>query len=389
MKYLRILLLCALAFTVTSCDGPDFGDDFKIGFSELVNGSGSESNNSALEIYNYSSLDISLEDVSVVVYNTDSTIKQSIDLSGTLKSGDVFVLVSESSSSDVLAKADLVVDEREVFGVGIPFFSGSDPVRLIKDKTVCDTLGIMGSTYNYANERTFVRRINTYKQIEEINIFDYIDYGSNVYNLLGTSEPTITETEYLSGPKLTQEALSLPFAKNINNVAVGAGGAVKAYVTNYGDGDTTHFRYDDDLSEFGIANGDSIRYLDIDTPEVNGEHVVEQPWGKAASNFTNEKLKNAKGIYVMSALGGAVKEGYGRGLGYIFITDVENADLDDYYLLNFEIVKNGFSKAVINTTSANNNKYKEVPYSSYIVNAAHIAEENEIGVYTSDPSWDY
>ena len=74
-------------------------------------------------------------------------------------------------------------------------------------------------------------------------------------------------------------------------------------VKNHVDGDTTHFY----ISQSGNINNISktpgidgvlkARYLGINTPESTGKI---EPWGKAASNFTKEKVMNAESIIIES-----------------------------------------------------------------------------------------
>ena len=73
------------------------------------------------------------------------------------------------------------------------------------------------------------------------------------------------------------------------------GGKMVDYVSqlkNYVDGDTTHFWADVDST--GVVKA---RYLAINTPESTGR--IEE-YGKQASKFTKEKLKNATSILIES-----------------------------------------------------------------------------------------
>ena len=63
-------------------------------------------------------------------------------------------------------------------------------------------------------------------------------------------------------------------------------------IKNYVDGDTTHFWADVDST--GVVKA---RYLAINTPESTGR--IEE-YGKQASKFTKEKLKNATSILIES-----------------------------------------------------------------------------------------
>lgn len=107
------------------------------------------------------------------------------------------------------------------------------------------------------------------------------------------------------------------------------------------DGDTAHFT---------MADGNTLksRFFGIDTPESTGK---VQPYGKAASNYTKEKLTNANknGTIVISS----PSTSYGKpepdstGTRYVSLVwineTVQNASLDELYLLNLEIVEDGLS----------------------------------------------
>ena len=74
-------------------------------------------------------------------------------------------------------------------------------------------------------------------------------------------------------------------------------------VKNHVDGDTTHFYIKSSGNINGISKTPGIdgvlkaRYLGINTPESTGKI---EPWGKAASNFTKERVMNAESIIIES-----------------------------------------------------------------------------------------
>ena len=106
-------------------------------------------------------------------------------------------------------------------------------------------------------------------------------------------------------------------------------------VRSYIDGDTTHFNVSADVSENGILKA---RYLCVNTPESTGKI---EPWGKKASTFTKETLKNATSIIIesndskwnMDSTGG-------RHLVWIWY---KTAETPDYRCLNLELIQNGLS----------------------------------------------
>lgn len=101
------------------------------------------------------------------------------------------------------------------------------------------------------------------------------------------------------------------------------------------DGDTAHF-YD--------KNGEyiKVRFLGIDTPESTYE---VDPWGKAASKFTSDILRNATTIVLEAE--GARTDTYGRYLAYVWV---------DGILLNLKIVQEAYSNSLLSSQ----NKYFEI-----------------------------
>lgn len=106
------------------------------------------------------------------------------------------------------------------------------------------------------------------------------------------------------------------------------------------DGDTAHFTdpYASDQSD----NVVKVRFLGIDTPESTYE---VDPWGKAASKFTSQILRNAREIILESE--GAEMDSYGRYLAYVWV---------DGELLNLILVQQAYS----NSTAALSSKYGNI-----------------------------
>ena len=116
-----------------------------------------------------------------------------------------------------------------------------------------------------------------------------------------------------------------------------ASGTAQAEVTvkSYIDGDTTHFFVPTDISPDGILKA---RYVCVNTPESTGKI---EPWGKKASNFTKEKLKNATSIIIESSdAHWNIDTTGGRNLVWIWY---RNSDSEQYRCLNLELIQNGLS----------------------------------------------
>lgn len=106
-------------------------------FSEYIEGS---SNNKALEIYNGTGAAVNLGSGSYNVqmfFNGSVTAGLTINLTGTVTDGDVFVLAHSSAAAEILAQAD------QTNGAG--WFNGNDAVVLRKGATIIDVIGQIGN----------------------------------------------------------------------------------------------------------------------------------------------------------------------------------------------------------------------------------------------------
>ena len=145
-------------------------------------------------------------------------------------------------------------------------------------------------------------------------------------------------------------------------------------VKSYVDGDTTHFYVPEDVMAGGVLKA---RYLAINTPESTGK--IEE-WGKAASNFTKEKLAGAVSIILESDDGkwNADSTG-GRYLVWVWYQTEEGGE---YRNLNIEILQNGLAIA----SNSANNRYGEI-----CMNAIMQAKTEKLHVYSGakDPNFPY
>ena len=110
------------------------------------------------------------------------------------------------------------------------------------------------------------------------------------------------------------------------------------------DGDTAHFNPVVTTTSRNIVKA---RFYGVDTPESTGR---VQPYGKAASNFTKEHLKNAaeNGTIVLAGVssqyGQPSTDGNGRHLCCIWINETQkNAPIESLVNLNLWLVQEGFS----------------------------------------------
>ncbi len=109
------------------------------------------------------------------------------------------------------------------------------------------------------------------------------------------------------------------------------------------DGDTTHFHVPEGYGKNGILKA---RYLAVNTPESTG--TIEK-WGKKASQFTEEKLKNAVSIVIESDTASWNLDSTGDRF-LVWVWYKTSAD-GEYINLNLQLLQEGLAIA---SNSANN-----------------------------------
>lgn len=127
------------------------------------------------------------------------------------------------------------------------------------------------------------------------------------------------------------------------------------------DGDTAKFK----------MNGEQItvRFLGINTKETVDPKRGEEAWGKEASDFTKEKIKNATKIELEFDSYAEEKDKYNRYLAWIWI--------DDELLQNL-LVENGLAE-----TYMLQNNYK---YAGMLQESEEIAKNNKLGIWSEETS---
>ena len=113
---------------------------------------------------------------------------------------------------------------------------------------------------------------------------------------------------------------------DLNSETVKEKVTVKAFV----DGDTTHFNASTSFSAGGLLKA---RYLAVNTPESTGK--IEE-YGKAASNFTRQRLENAAEILVESEDGNWNADSTGDR--YLVWVWYKNPDSATWRTLNVELL---------------------------------------------------
>ena len=146
--------------------------------------------------------------------------------------------------------------------------------------------------------------------------------GENPQTTDPSGSPNVETVDYAAQLKL-----------NMNSSTLKQEATVKTYV----DGDTVHFYVPESVMPGGVLKA---RFLAVNTPESTGK--IEE-YGKAASNFTKEKLQNAVSIILESDNDSWNADSTGGR--YLVWVWYKTADMDDYRNLNIEILQNGLAIA--------------------------------------------
>lgn len=123
------------------------------------------------------------------------------------------------------------------------------------------------------------------------------------------------------------------------------------------DGDTIKVILDDKKT--------TVRFLAIDTPETVHPTKGEQPFGKEASNYTCDKVKNAKKLEIEYDEGSTKTDKYNRALGWVFIDDT---------LLQKDLVSLGYAKVAY--------IYGDYKYTEDLKKEESIAKSKKLGVWS-------
>ena len=129
------------------------------------------------------------------------------------------------------------------------------------------------------------------------------------------------------------------------------------------DGDTARF----------IVNGveKKVRFLAIDTPEVNHQEKGTEPFGKEASEYTCNTLKNAKEIYLEYDSNSDKEDKYGRLLAFVHV---------DGKLLQKSIIQEGLARVAY--------VYGDYEYLDELRSEEAKAKDKKIGIWSTTYNYD-
>jgi hypothetical protein len=177
--------------TIEDNDNAAVGECANLYFSEYLEGS---SNNKAFEIYNPTSAAVDLSAYSVKAFNNGGTTPtNSLNLSGILAPGDVYVIANASADSAILAVADVTST--------VTFINGDDAVILFNGGDTIDAIGIVGVDpgtnwavgTGFTSENTLVRKpeVNAGQNNWTIGATEWLVFAADDFSFLGshTADP--------------------------------------------------------------------------------------------------------------------------------------------------------------------------------------------------------
>lgn len=208
-----------------------------------------------------------------------------------------------------------------------------------KDKDSNKIVSHDGKYYGYHN-KDGVRHYHEVKWNDKSNRWDIVE--SSIYY---DKDFNVTTLEELSKNNKETEKVIVKFNEGV-------------------DGDTAKFDMNGEIIK--------VRFLAVDTPESVHPTKEVQAYGVEASNFTKEKLKNAKTIELEFDNNSDKTDKYGRYLAWIWV---------DGELLQDLLVKEGLAKVEY--------LYADYKYTNILEESEKIAKETKIGIWKDEASNEY
>lgn len=260
--------------------------------------------NRALELYNRASESIDLSAYKVLIYQDGSNSPSvTIALEGVLEAKSSYVISYTESDQEILDKADFVTNQLD--------FNGNDTIAIqYYNGTNVDVLGNIGWGLFILADMTLVRNESITAPSTTFDINSWDRYTKDYSDNLGSHPYSYPDTFYFD-EAFTEKPFTQP------------GGVAQVSFVSNNDGDTAQFTP-------GFTNDNRVRFIGIDTPETGSGTVATQ-----ARQYVYNALNNATTIYIQYDPASGNTDTYGRYLGLVWY---------DGKLLNYELVKNGFSQ---------------------------------------------
>ncbi len=343
---------------------------------------GDLSSDRAVEISNIGNDSIDLNKYSIVIYKSGSfDSKYEIKLSGTLEAKKSYVVAYVSANDEIKKVANQLDDQFPNIGYY--------PMVITDGTYIYDTLGTLGFSVNWCDNVDLVRKNEYMVGKNNFEPYDWIGYANTDYSRLGVLECPLSEEEILKGPRIASPFTEYSFFKE-GSTTLGGGGFIDVTINSLVDGDTTKFNYPSEVNNAGFRNGTSVRYQNIDTPEIDhGGASPADPWGDAAKDYTGSLLTKAKRIRLQSLPNVSITETFGRLLLYVWASNETSGD-DSFYMVNYDIVLNGYSKVAFAGDTSGKMLYKGISYYQFLIDANNKAAKEGLKVHgEKDPNYNY
>jgi predicted extracellular nuclease len=180
------------AFVISIQKLPEPTGEAELFFSEYVEGS---SNNKYIEIYNPTDADVDLSGYSIALFSNGSTTATPRVLSGTLASGDVYVIANSQANATILAAADIA--PVYVSGQFQAAWNGDDAVVLYKGETIIDIILSIGHPADQKDleNMTLVRKPAIIKGSTTFNLAEWNQLAIDTFTDLGVHTSDAPEAE--------------------------------------------------------------------------------------------------------------------------------------------------------------------------------------------------
>jgi endonuclease I/chitodextrinase len=325
--------------TITTKDTPSSGTATELFISEYIEGS---SNNKALEIANFTGATINLSGYSLKKASNGGGWTNTLNLTGLLENGKVYVIANTSASATIKNKAQLTESS-------ISSFNGNDAIGLFKGNSIIDLIGNPNNSSTFAKDKTLQRKAtikspNTTYTTSEWNILSKdtfsglgnhtIDGGSSSVDTTAPTAPT-----NMAATSITETSLILNWTVATDNIAVTAYDVYKGTTkiatvtnTNY---TVTNLTASTNYSFY-------VKAKDAANNVSNSSTIVNVTTLSTAVTYCNSKGNNANFEYIDNIVIGGISNTTNANDGYGDFTS-QTGNLS--YGNNTIIVSAGFSSS--------------------------------------------
>ena len=226
-----------------------------------------------------------------------------------------------------------------ILSITTSIFAHGGNITGLKNKESDKIIELNGKFYGYHNKEG-IRHYHEVKWNDEKQKWEIVD--ANIYY---DNNINVTTLEELLKKEQETEKVEVKFIEGI-------------------DGDTAKFDMNGEMIK--------VRFLAIDTPESVHPTKEVQAYGFEASNFTKEKLKNAKTIELEFDNNSDKTDKYGRYLAWVWV---------DGELLQDLLIKEGLAKVAY--------LYADYKYTSVLQESEKVSKEKKIGIWQDEIQENY